>query len=179
VSTADDLPVGAALGPANRQDASFTAQALAGAVIPPPGPTPAARVGPAGPAVDAPAGRRGNGNLSTGQLGRLRRRLLGPPDGPGAGGPDVRSMPYLRADGNFAKVTARLAAKGQGWRLWAPNPGRPRRGLGSIRSSVERAHALLNQFGRVSRRLDRDPARYLAWVQLACSVIFMRRGFFP
>lgn len=167
MSTADDLPVGAALGPANRQDASFTAEALASVVIPPPGPT--------GPTVDAPAGRRGNGNLSTGQLKRLRQRLLGPP----GGGPDVRSMPYLRADGNFAKVTARLAAKGQGWRLWAPNPGRPRRGLGSIRSSVERAHALLNQFGRVFRRLDRDPARYLAWVQLACAVIFMRRGFFP
>lgn len=167
--------MGAALGPANRQDASFTAQALASVVIPPPGPP--------GPTVDAPAGRRGNGNLSTGQLRRLRRRLLGPPGGPdgggGGGGPDVRSMPYLRADGNFAKVTARLAAKGQGWRLWAPNPGRSRRGLGSIRSSVERAHALLNQFGRVFRRLDRDPARYLAWVQLACAVIFMRRGFFP
>lgn len=174
VSSVDDLPLGAAIAPANRQDASFTAPALASLVIPvdPAGPQSAgAASADPHPIEAAPAGRRSNGGLSTGQLARLRERLRG--------GPDVRSMPYLRADGNFAKVTARVAAKGRGWRLWAPDPGQNRQGLGSIRSSVERAHALLNQFGRIFRRLDRDPARYLAWVQLACGIIFMRRGFFP
>lgn len=169
VATADDLPVGAAVCGANRQDATFTGAALAGVVVESP-------VEPAGPRDDVSSssrGRYGNGRLTRSSLRALR-------DGLGSGR-DVRALPYLRADGNFAKVPARHDAMRQGFRLWAPDKrkGQSRRGLGRVRSSVERAHATLNQFGRVCRRLDRGDRWYLAWVQLACCVIFMRRGFFP
>jgi hypothetical protein len=39
---------------------------------------------------------------------------------------------------------------------------------------VERCHALLSQFGRLARQLDRCSRRYLGWVQLAACVIFTR-----
>ena len=137
VATADDLPVGACVCGANRQDATFTGEALASVVVP-------------------------------------------VPAEPGAAA-DARALPYTRADGNFAKAPAREAARRAGFRLWAPDVrnGQSRRGLGRIRSSVERCHALLNQFGRVCRRLDKDDCRYLGWVQLACGLILMRQGFFP
>lgn len=137
VAAAGDLPVGACLCGANRQDATFAGEALASVVLP----------SPAAP-----------------------------------GGPDARAMPYVRADGNFAnKRPASRAAQDQGYRLWAPDVrnGQSRRGLGRVRSCVERAHALLNQFGRVARRWDRKGSRYLGWVQLAACLIFMRQGFFP
>ena len=164
VATAEDLPVGAAVCGANRQDATFTGEALAGVVIELP-------VDIRRQLSEVQKGRRRDGKKSTVQLEQAKEQLRQDPD--------VRSMPYLRADGNFAKNPTRLAAKQQGFRMWAPNPGQSRRGLGPIRSSVERAHALLNQFGRVSRRLDRRDSWYLAWVQFACCVIFMRQGFFP
>ena len=57
----------------------------------------------------------------------------------------------------------------------APKRGRARRpGVGRIRCAVERCHALLSQFGRIARRLDRTTKRYLGWVQLAACVIFLR-----
>jgi hypothetical protein len=163
VATADDLPIGAAVCGANRQDASLTGSTLASVVIP----TPAK--GALEPPV--PPGRRSNGKLTTCQREKLEEQLRS--------GCDVRAFPYLRADGNFAKIPAQLQGKREGFRLWAPRPGQSRRGLGRIRSSVERAHALLNQFGRIFRRWDRDDRRYLGWIQLACCVIFMRQGFFP
>jgi hypothetical protein len=46
---------------------------------------------------------------------------------------------------------------------------------------VERGHNWLAQFGRIGRRLDRLTGRYLGWVQLAASIIFLRaerHGFF-
>ncbi len=94
---------------------------------------------------------------------------------------DARPLPYTRADGNFAKAPSRHGAAAAGFRLWAPDKkrGQSRKGLGVIRSGVERVHALLNQFGRVARRLDRDDRLYLAWAQFACCLIYMRRGFFP
>ena len=170
IATAEDLPIGAIVCPANQQDATFTGAALASVVT--------------SPAVNALAmrstnvlpQRRVDQRDRQGKLNRLSRRKLNEQLRQGQ---DARALPYLRADGNFAKVPAKNEAKQQGFRLWAPEPGQSRRGLGSIRSSVERTHALLNQFGRVFRRLDRRQRWYLAWVQLACCVIFMRQGFFP
>jgi putative transposase len=164
VATGDDLPVGVVVCGANRQDATFTGEALASVVIELP-------VERAVKSIVKEKGRRRDGKRSNAQLRDLQKQLHE--------GQDSRAMPYLRGDGNFAKIPARLAAKREGFRLWAPSVGQSRRGLGRIRSSVERAHALLNQFGRVFRRFDRRDKWYLAWAQLACCVIFMRQGFFP
>jgi transposase len=164
VASAEDLPLGAVVCEANRQDASFTGEALASVVLPVPGTWPRVPVAPACP--------QANARRSKAQRRQWQQQWQDP-----AG--DVRAMAYLRGDGNFAKVPARAAAKGQAYRLWAPGPGQSRRGLGRIRSSVERTHASMNQFGRIARRLDRDDRRYLAWAQLAACFVFMRRGFFP
>lgn len=167
--------MGAAVCGANRQDATFAGPALASVVVKPPL---ADRVGehqhedPHPHYEEEQSPRRRNGKRSTGQLAKLRAALWND-------GPDVRAMPYLRGDGNFAKVPAQCDAKHQGFRLWAPAAGQSRRGLGRIRAGVEWAHALVNQFGRVSRRFDRRERRYLGWVQLASCLIFMRQGFFP
>jgi transposase len=165
IATADDLPIGAAVCGANRQDATFSAAALSSVVIDPPVDRPAA--------VKAMAENplRRDGKRSRGQLHKLKQILYSQPD--------VRAFPYVRGDGSFAKIPAQAQARQQGFRLWAPKPRTTRVGLGRIRSSVERAHALLNQFGRVARRFDRRANRYLGWVQLACCMIFMRQGFFP
>jgi transposase len=208
VASADDLPLGVAVCGADRQDATFTGPTLDDLVVRVPVdlpvdaasshpqfqfPTPVepdgdgeqvddeggedgearAEVRQSTPptSADAPRGARADGKLSTGQRAEVRRLLRE--------GRDVRSLPYMRGDGNFAKDPARLAAKRRGFRLWAPARGQSRRGLGRVRSSVERAHALLNQFGRVFRRLDRDERRYLNWAYLAAGLIFMRQGFFP
>lgn len=156
--------MGAVVCGANRQDASYTGEALASLVLPVPGTWPRASVAPACP--------QANTHRSKAQRRQGQQQGQDPAE-------DVRARAYLRGDGNFAKAPARAAAKGQGYRLWAPGPGQSRRGLGRIRSSVERSHALLNQFGRVGRRLDRDDRHYLAWVQLAACFIYMRQGFFP
>jgi hypothetical protein len=175
VATAQDLPVGAAVCGANHQDASFVDVALASVVIDlpveEPPPPQEQRASPLKPSQDQQP-RRADGKLSTVQRQQVKRELMEQL-------PDVRAMPYLRADGNFAKDPTRLQAKRQHFRLWAPGVGQSRRGLGPIRSSVERAHAMVNQFGRIARRLDRCAKRYLGWVQFACCLIFMRRGFFP
>jgi len=157
---------------ANRQDASFTAEALASVVVPLPLQPPQQRQ------AKVTTRRDKNGKLTR----RSRKQLLRQWDHQQRSSDhDVRALPYLRADGNFAKVPTRLQAKQQGYRLWAPqkSKGQSRRGLGIIRSSVERGHALLNPFGRIFRRMDRRQGRYLAWVQLASCIIFMRQGFFP
>jgi transposase len=182
VSSADDLPLGIALCPANRQDATYTQQALQNMVIEPPlQPMPApAAVGwqvdsdyqPADPepiTVERP------------ESGRLNRTLIGQLEAELHRGVDRRALPYLRGDCTFAKVPAYAGAKREGYRMWAPdkNAGQSRRGLGTVRLAVERTHALINQFGRIFRRLDRIAGRYLAWVQLACCLIYLRRGFFP
>jgi hypothetical protein len=164
ISTAEDLPVAATVCGANRQDATFVTPALLSLPIHPPIMQELA-------ALQIEAGRRSNGKQSTTQLQKLGEQLQS--------SPDVRAMPYLRGDGNFAKITARCCAKQQGFRLWAPRNGQSRRGLGRVRSSVERTHALLNQFGRVCRRFDRRVNRYAGWIALASSLIFMRQGFFP
>ena len=164
VTTADDLPIAAAVCGANRQDATFTGAALASVVVD----APVQRLTTLAPQEP---GRRRAGNQTNKQLRQMSEQLWTDPD--------VRAMPYLRGDGNFAKIPARYQAKREGFRLWAPENGQSRRGLGRIRSSVERGHALLNQFGRVFRRLDRRDRWYLGWVQLACCIIFMRQGFFP
>ena len=164
VSTAQGLPVGVCVCGANQQDASFTAPALASVVIDLP--TMPGNV----PLASEPAERR-EGKRSRRQLKAIEQKLS-------QDQPDVRCLPYLRGDGNF-RTPACLDAKQQGFRLWSPGKGRSRSGLGKIRSSVERAGALLNQFGRVTRRLDRCQRRYLGWVQIACCVLFMRQGFFP
>jgi hypothetical protein len=170
IASADDLPLGAAVCGANRQDATFTAAALASLVVKPP--VQMQQIDPCIIAEDS--GLR----TSEGRLKKSHRKRLGHQLNQGQ---DVRALPYLRGDGNFAKIPARYDAKQQGLRLWAPDQkkGQSRRGLGMIRSSVERSHAFLNQFGRIFRRLDRRSDFYLGWVQLACCVIFMRRGFFP
>jgi transposase len=162
----DDLPIGASICGANRQDATFTAAALASVVaqLPVDRLVLAQQIPPVHPAK----------KLSGAQRRKVTAVLM-----QATNGLDFRSLPFLRGDGNFAKDPARIRAKQAGYRLWAPSVGQSRRGLGRIRSSVERAHAFLNQFGRIARRLDRDANRYLAWVQLACCIIFMRRGFFP
>jgi hypothetical protein len=165
IATADDLPLGAVVCGANRQDASFSAAALSSVVIDPPADRPAAA------SLMPGKGLRRDGKQSRGQLQKLKQILHGQPD--------VRALPYVRGDGNFAKIPAQAQARQQGFRLWAPKPRTARVGLGRVRSSVERAHALLNQFGRVARRFDRRANWYLGWVQLACCIIFMRQGFFP
>ena len=171
ISSADDLPLGAAVCGANRQDATFTTAALASLVVDPP--VEMRQVINQQVATDDSGSRNAKGRLKKSHRKQLGRQLNQ--------GQDVRALPYLRGDGNFAKIPARYDAKQQGLRLWAPDrkKGQSRRGLGVIRSSVERSHAFLNQFGRIFRRLDRRSDFYLGWVQLACCIIFMRRGFFP
>jgi transposase len=96
--------------------------------------------------------------------------------------PDERDLPHVRADGSYGNRPARQRAQRAGFRMLAPSQGQPRRkGLGRVRSAVERGHAALAQFGRVGRRLDRLTRRYLGWVELAACVIFLRaeaHGFF-
>ena len=187
VASAEDLPLGAAICSASQQDATFTQRALASVVVPLPLDE-----------ASQPLGQlpvQGRARLSRAERRRYRRGLFRRRNRDGRlseavrralqieldQGQDLRALPYLRGDGNFAKVPARCDAKRAGFRLWAPDRSKrqSRRGLGVVRSAVERVHALLNQFGRVFRRLDRDDNLYLAWVQLACCIIFLRRGFFP
>lgn len=169
VSTRDDLPIAAAVCRANQQDASVVAQTLSSAVVQ----LPVSLDRLTDPTDLGPRNKRGK--FTDAQRRRAKALLQD------ESRLDRRALPYLRADGNFAKDPSRLAAKQAGWRLWAPDAGmkQSRRGLGVIRSSVERSHALLNQCGRIYRRLDRTSRRYLAWIELACCLIFMRRGFFP
>lgn len=93
--------------------------------------------------------------------------------------PDPRDLPSVHGDGAYGNEPSCRRAQDSGFRMRAPRRGQTRiPGIGRIRSAVERGHALLCQFGRVTRRLDRHSAHYLGWVQLAACVIFIRAGFF-
>jgi transposase len=93
--------------------------------------------------------------------------------------PDLRDLPSVHGDGAYGNEPSRLRARDSGFRMRAPGRGQTKiPGIGRIRSAVERGHALLCQFGRVARRLDRHSAHYLGWVQLAACIIFIRAGFF-
>lgn len=92
--------------------------------------------------------------------------------------PDPRDLPSGRGDGAYGNAPTREAAATCGFRMRAPKQGQTRLpGIGRVRSAVERGHALLSQFGRVARRFDRSAALYLAWVQMAACIIFIRAGF--
>lgn len=107
----------------------------------------------------------------------LQRLVLSPPEATGIGD-EPESYPCIHGDGAYGNKPARTAAQECGFRMRAPSRGQKRLpGVGRVRSAVERGHALLSQFGRVARRLDRSATRFLAWVQLAACVIFIRRGF--
>jgi transposase len=89
--------------------------------------------------------------------------------------PDARDLAHTRADGAYGNRPSKERAAAAGFRMEAPKRGRARQpGVGRIRCAVERCHAFLSQFGRIARRLDRTTKRYLAWVQLAACVIFVR-----
>jgi hypothetical protein len=89
--------------------------------------------------------------------------------------PDARDLPRSRADGAYGNRPTQGRANAAGFRMEAPPRGKARRpGVGRIRCAVERCHAFLSQFGRIARRFDRVVQRYLAWVQLAACVIFIR-----
>jgi len=96
--------------------------------------------------------------------------------------PDPRDLPHARADGQYGNRPTQQRARAAGFRMLAPWRGQTRPpGLGRIRSAVERGHNWVAQFGRIARRLDRLTRRYLGWVQLAASIIFLRaesHGFF-
>jgi len=96
--------------------------------------------------------------------------------------PDPRDLPHARADGQYGNQPTQERARAAGFRMLAPKRGETHEpGLGRIRNAVERGHNWMAQFGRIARRLDRLTPRYLGWVQLAASIIFLRaesHGFF-
>lgn len=96
--------------------------------------------------------------------------------------PDPRDLPRVRADGAYGNAPTRQRATDAGFRMLAPSRGQTRRkGLGRVRAAVERGHAFLAQFGRIARRTDRRSRRYVGWIELAATVIFLRHkanGFF-
>lgn len=107
----------------------------------------------------------------------LRCMVVNPPE-PEVLASELQAKASVHGDGAYGNAPARQAADDAGFRMRAPSRGQTRLpGVGRIRSAVERAHAMLSQFGRVARRWDRTAWRYLAWVQLAACVIFVRRGF--
>jgi hypothetical protein len=94
-----------------------------------------------------------------------------------AAGADPRGLPTARADGAYGNRPTRRRAEAAGFRLQAPGRGQKQPGVGRIRQSVERCHNFFAQFGRIARRWDRSARRFLAWVELAACVIFIRSGF--
>lgn len=120
-------------------------------------------------------GANGMDGPQTGSV--LQSLVLSPPEATGDGD-EPKSYPSVHGDGAYGNNPARTAAQKAGFRMRAPSRGQKRLpGVGRVRSAVERGHALLSQFGRVARRLDRSASRFLAWVQLAACVIMVRRGF--
>jgi transposase len=99
-----------------------------------------------------------------------------PPERPAAA-VDERGLPGATADGAYGNNPSRQRARAAGFRLHAPKRGEKRPGLGKVRNAVERCHNFFAQFGRIARRLDRSARRFLGWIQLAASVIFIRSGF--
>jgi transposase len=89
--------------------------------------------------------------------------------------PDRRDLPHARADGAYGNKPSQERAERAGFRMQAPSRGKTRvKGVGRIRCAVERGHAFLAHFGRIVRRFDRLVGRYLAWVQMAASIIILR-----
>lgn len=95
---------------------------------------------------------------------------------------DPRDLPHARADGGYGNGPTRERARRAGFRMLAPSRGRTRvPGIGRVRCAVERGHAFLAHFGRIARRFDHRLDRYLGWIQLAASLVFIRHeanGFF-
>ncbi len=115
------------------------------------------------------------------QAGNLLDALVIKPPSPQAIAHDTdpRDLPSARGDGAYGNEPTCQRAEQRGFRMRAPRRGQTKiAGIGRIRCAVERGHALLCQFGRVCRRLDRLSASYLGWVQLAACIIFIRAGFF-
>ena len=91
--------------------------------------------------------------------------------------PDVRDLPRANADGAYGNKPTQERANRAGFRRQAPKRGKARPGVGKIRNAVERCHNFFAQFGRIFRRFDRSARRYLAWIEMAACVIFVRSGF--
>ena len=109
---------------------------------------------------------------------RLQRLVVSPPAAERTGGTrEARSLPRAQADGAYGNRPTHARAQRAGFRLHAPARGQRQPGVGTIRNAVERCHNFLAQFGRVFRRFDRSPRRYLAWIEMAACVILLRSGF--
>jgi transposase len=91
--------------------------------------------------------------------------------------PDPRDLPRAQADGAYGNKPTQERAQRAGFRMQAPKRGQKRPGVGKVRNAVERCHNFFAQFGRIFRRFDRSARRYLAWVEMAACVIFIRSGF--
>lgn len=112
------------------------------------------------------------------QTGTALQQLVVHPPEPESLADEPQAKASLHGDGAYGNGPARGAADEAGFRMRAPSRSQTRvPGVGRIRNAVERCHAMLSQFGRVARRWGRTAWRYLAWVQLAACVIFVRRGF--
>jgi transposase len=115
------------------------------------------------------------------QAGHVLRAMVvqpPPPEVPAAV-TDPLNFPTAKADGAYGNQPTTARAAAEGFRMRAPKRGQTRLpGVGRIRCAVERGHAFLAQFGRIARRFDRSDRLYLAWVELAACVIFIRAGFF-
>jgi transposase len=90
---------------------------------------------------------------------------------------DPRDLPRAQADGAYGNKPTQERAQRAGFRMQAPKRGENRQGVGKIRNAVERCHNFLAQFGRIFRRFDRSARRYLAWIEMAACVIFVRSSF--
>ena len=90
---------------------------------------------------------------------------------------DRRDLPRAQADGAYGHKPTQARAQRAGFRMQAPTRGTNRQGVGKIRNAVERCHNFFAQFGRIFRRFDRSARRYLAWIEMAACVIFIRSGF--
>lgn len=90
---------------------------------------------------------------------------------------DPLNFPSAKADGAYGNGPTTQRAAAEGFRMRAPKRGQARMpGVGRIRCAVERGHAFLSHFGRITRRFDRSDRRYLGWVELAACIIFIRGG---
>lgn len=108
----------------------------------------------------------------------LQRLVVSPPAAERTVGTvEERSLPRAQADGAYGNRPTQVRAQRAGFRLHAPTRGQRQPGVGTIRNAVERCHNFLAQFGRVFRRFDRSPRRYLAWIEMAACVILLRSGF--
>jgi len=90
---------------------------------------------------------------------------------------DPRALPRVQADGAYGNKPSQERAQRAGFRMHAPKRGATRQGVGKIRNAVERCHNFFAQFGRIFRRFDRSARFYLAWIEMAACVIFVRSGF--